>query len=135
MSDGPFRSPLYARVPDNVLFDPELTLSDLRVYGAMAIQCRKTNLVHIGQRLLADLAHVDRRTLRRSLENLGRRGHISRAIPMLSRRAVYQLNSPVFLATIDLPTHGSLGAAQRPLLGASERPRYRTEKTPLKRVK
>jgi len=115
-----FQTPLFARIPENVLFDQELTLNDLRVYGAMALYCRQTNLIHIGQRKLSEFAHMDRRSLRRSLENLGRRGHISRAITLLAKRTVYQLNSPVFLATADQ----RLGAPQRPLLGAAQRPRY-----------
>ncbi len=90
--------PRHARVPIEVLSDPELSHADVRVYAAMAVFCFKGgNIVKSGQRQLAATCQVDRRTIRRSLENLAKRGHISSAIVKTGARANYQLNSPVFM--------------------------------------
>lgn len=121
------QTPLFARIPAEVLFDRELSRNDLQVYGTMALECMRTNLFSLGQVQLARLAQVDRRTLRRCLESLGRRGHISRAIGRLSRRTVYQLNSPVFLANSDASLWARNGAPVRPSNGAPVRQRSRRE--------
>jgi hypothetical protein len=120
----------FARIPYEVLYDPEITGADLKVYGTMALQCRKTNLVHIGQRLLAKLSHMNRRTLRSVLDHLAKRGHISRALTRLDRRTVYQLNSEVFLATCEpenrIVNDSQYGGSTRPTSGGSTRPRYKS---------
>lgn len=121
VADSPLRPkpPRFARIPLNVLLDPDLTLSDLRLYGVMASMSIDSNIIQLGQRKLAEISGLHRRTVRRCIERLGAKGHISRAIHLWSHRAVYQLNSPVFLATI----RQLRGTPERPLLGAPERPR------------
>jgi len=86
----------FARIPRSVLLDPKLSANDLRVYGVMAANCFNTNLSFLGQRKIASLANLHRRTVRRSLETLASRGHISRSLYSLNHHVVYQLNSPVF---------------------------------------
>jgi len=93
----------FARIPASVYKDKSLTITDFRVYCQMATLCINTNIVSIGQRKLSEIAGFDRRNLRRSLESLGAKGHISRAINPISNRTVYQLNSTVFLATAQTP--------------------------------
>jgi hypothetical protein len=82
------------------------------------------NIVSIGQRRIAELAHVDRRSARRSLESLARRGHISTALTKLLRRSVFQLNSPVFVQE----PGDQLGGEMRPVLGVVARPRIDIER-------
>jgi hypothetical protein len=82
---------LFARIPLEVLNDPNLTLSDLRVYGAMAGTLRGGNIVALSQRALAELAGINRRTVRNSLAHLARLGHLSVAVSRLSQRSVFQL--------------------------------------------
>ena len=103
-SVGKIPSPRFARIPETLLNDPALTLTDLKVFGQMAMLCIDTNIVTIGQRRLAELTRLEKRNLVRSLDNLAKLGYVSRAIGFLSGRTVYQLNSPIFLATAEKST-------------------------------
>src|SRR5262249_23700940 len=114
---GPVRR--FARIPESVLCDPELSHVDGRVYGAASYHCIGGNNVTLRQRRIAELAHVDRRTARRSLTNLARHGHISVSVVKLLKRTVYQLNSPIFVEE----KSPALGGEERPILGVVERPR------------
>ncbi|MCP4899761.1 MAG: helix-turn-helix domain-containing protein [bacterium] len=90
-------SPRFSRVPIEILEDRTLNHSDLRVYAILSLHAIRTNLVWVGQRRIAELASMNRRHVRRSLEKLARAGHISVSIHRITRRHVFQLNSPVFL--------------------------------------
>ena len=91
----------FARIPVTVLDDEQLTPTDKLVYARLALLCWGGNIALVSQRSLSKAAHMDRRNLKRSLDNLARRGHISRAVGRMSRKTVFQLNSPVFLADAD----------------------------------
>lgn len=123
-------APRFARIPMEVLNDSELTHADRTVYAHLAASVFQGNIACVGQRLLAQLCHMDRRTLRERLDNIARRGHISRAIGRLSGRAVYQLNSPVFLQDCE-----QVGVVSRPQVGVVSRPRSRYRIQTLRRVK
>lgn len=87
----------FARLPFEVLSDPRLSHADVRVYAAMASRCITNNIYHFGQGWLAKAAHVSKRTVRRSIEKLSRRGHLATAISRLDGCCAYELRSPVFL--------------------------------------
>lgn len=114
----------YARTPDSVLSDPELSHADVRVFGALSMHAFGGNIVSIGQRRLAEIARVDRRSVRRSLEALARQGHISTAITTLLKRSVYQLHSPIFLQD----SVSASGVETRPIMGVETRPRIDIER-------
>src|SRR5262249_46716593 len=97
---------------------------DVRVYGALSYHCIGGNIVTVGQRRIAELAHIDRRTVRRSLAKLAKRGHISVSVTKLLKRTVYQLNSAIFLQD----QQPQLGGEERPILGVVERPRIDIER-------
>ena len=100
MADSSLRTtktPRFARIPHEILTDPKLTPSDIRVYATLSLHAVKTNLVWVSQRKLALLAHMDRRTVRRSLSKLASRGYISSSIYHSKRRTIVQLNSPLFI--------------------------------------
>ena len=105
----------FARIPANVATDPKLSSTDIRVYSILSLHALHTNIVFVGQRRLAELAHINRRTLRSSLNNLARGGHISRSIHTLGQRAVYLLKSDIFKSKV--------GTESRPLVGTHSRPR------------
>lgn len=109
----------FAKIPETILTSPFLTPADRHVYAILALQVFNTNIVNIGQRRLAKLCAMDRRTVRRSLERLAKLGHISTAIGRLSGRTVYQLNSPVFLGEAEQ----RVGVVLRPQVGVPLRPR------------
>ncbi len=116
----------YARIPVSVLLDPALTLADKHVFAIMSMHVFEGNIACVGQRRLAELAKMDRRSLRRSLTALAKQGHISISVVKLQRRAVYQLNSTIFTA------HASaqLGVPERPQLGVVQRPRIDNRTNP-----
>lgn len=121
----------FARTPENVLLDPFLSHLEVRIYGIMALHCIGTNILMMGQRKLAQLAHVDRRNLSRYLDKLAARGHISRAIGRISRRTVYQLNSSVFLSTVKdegRSIFSRMGVVDTPSVDVLDTPRFRIEK-------
>lgn len=110
----------FARIPLEILSNPHLTSADIRLFGILAATARQTNIAAIGQRLLSQLSTLDRRTVRRSLDNLARQGYISKSIFKLGGRNVYQLNHPLFKTEV--------GTFLRPLVGTSTRPRIEIEK-------
>lgn len=117
----------FARIPESVLLDSELSPGDVKAYAVLSMHVYEGNICCIGQRRIAEMAGVNRRTLRRQLTSLAKRGHISTSIVHLKRRNVYQLNSPVFgqLAAVEL------GIGLRPDVGIVSRPRIdnRTSRT------
>lgn len=114
----------FARIPIDILTNEYLTGSDLRVFGVLAASARQTNIATIGQRLLATMCKMDRRSVRRSLSQLAKHGYISTSIFTMNRRSVYQINHPIFApGFVD-----QLGAPQHPVLGAPVRPRIDIEK-------
>lgn len=113
----------YGRSPKSVLSDKNLTHADTRVYGVMSMHAYEGNIVSIGQRRIAELSCMDRRTVRDCLKSLATHGHISTAITKLLRRSVYVLHSSIFGAD---PAEG-LGVEGRPVLGVISRPRIDIE--------
>lgn len=116
----------FSRVPEDVLTSPNLCATDIRVYAAMSLHVYDGNVVAVGQRRLAKVACVDRRTLRRSLTNLARGGFICVAVKPLGRRSAFVLNSTVFGDSFRLREDGELGGEKRPLVGGEKRPRLYT---------
>ncbi len=112
----------FARLPEAVLCDPKLDNAAVRVYAILAMHVHQGNIVTVGQRRLAEISGMDRRTIRRSFDNLAKQGHISTAITKLGRRTIYQLNSAIFTDVQE-----SSGGGLRPLVGVVERPRIDIE--------
>jgi hypothetical protein len=125
----------YARVPKSVLYDQELTPHDIKAYSILSMHVFEGNICSIGQRRLSELANMDRRDIRKHLNNLAARGHIATSIFKLKGRHVYQLNSPIFGQFAD----GKVGGPERPQVGGPERPRIdpilRSRPRQLRRVK
>lgn len=117
----------HVRIPTEVLTSAELSHTDVRVFGALAMHAIGGNIVTIGQRRLAELARVDRRTIRKSLKVLAKQGHISTAITKLLKRNVYCLHSPIYLPD----SSAQLGGEERPMLGVEKRPRIDIENAAL----
>lgn len=116
--------PRFARLPEEVFDDPELTRADLRVYCRMASHCINTNIFQFGQRWLSQELGMDRRNVVRSLNKLASRGHISTAIGYFSGRRVYQINSQIFLATAE-----RVASTLTPPLASPVTPHYRKRGT------
>ncbi len=86
----------YVRIPATVLFDPKISHADVRVYGVLAMHLVRGNIVTAGQRRLAEISGMDRRSVRRCLASLAKLGHISVAISKSGKRTIYQLNAAIF---------------------------------------
>lgn len=85
----------YARLPREVIGDPELKLLDIRVYCMLAGSVWQGNTARIGTRLLASYVRASRRLVVESLQRLERRGHLAKAARH-GQRQMYVLTSLVF---------------------------------------
>jgi len=85
----------YARLPREVIGDPELKLLDIRVYCMLAGSVWQGNTARIGTRLLASYVRASRRLVVESLQRLEKRGHLEKAARH-GQRQMYVLTSPVF---------------------------------------
>jgi hypothetical protein len=86
----------FARIPQEVLSDQSLSLESKIVYAALAFYVFDGNIACTGQRALAQLTGINRRSIRRSLIALARAGHISISTVLSKGRHIYQLNSHIF---------------------------------------
>jgi hypothetical protein len=66
----------YARVPDSVLFDHELSLAARSVYGVLARHTFQGTTVNMGQRRIAKLLGTHTETVNLALHELEQRKHI-----------------------------------------------------------
>ena len=85
----------YARVPDSVLFDSELSSSARSVYGVLARYTYQGTTVRIGQRRIARLLGIHQETVNNGLREFEGRKHIAIRGNGKARR-FYHLYSPVF---------------------------------------
>jgi hypothetical protein len=90
---------LFSALPHEVLTDKRLTPADKVTYAAMASEIRRqgVNIVSWQNTELADLAHLERRSIGKSIKRLSVCGHISTAIDKVNGRPTYWLKSDVFL--------------------------------------
>ena len=132
------KPPRFARIPYEILTDPRLNPTDIRIYAALSLHAIKTNLVWVSQRNLASLTHMDRRTIRKSLKKLASRGYLSSSVHRSKNRTIIQLNSPLFIdermarefgwgktkkpALLQVVNRPQVGASRHPNLGASRHP-------------
>jgi hypothetical protein len=125
----------FARIPESVLLDKNLSPRSILVYAVLSMHVFEGNIACLGQRRIAELAHIDRRRVRESLDSLAKFGHIATAITKLKLRAVYQLNSPIFGQFADHRLGGETG----PVVGVRTGPRIdnrsKTRPLSLRRVK
>lgn len=113
----------FARIPLDILTNPALNAAEIKVYGILAATAQQTNLACIGQRRLADLSGVDRRSVRRALASLAKFNYIAQSIFKMNRRTVYELKHPIFTSE-ESETSGYICA---PTLGRNTRPRIDIE--------
>jgi len=85
----------YARTPDSVLFDTDLSITARCVYGVLARHAFQGTTARIGQRRIANLLGVHVGTVNRSLHELEGHEHISIRGSGKGRR-IYHLHSLVF---------------------------------------
>jgi DNA-binding MarR family transcriptional regulator len=85
----------YARIPDSVLCDAELSPAARCVYCALARHVYQGSTVNRGQRYLAAFVRMNIGTVNRALHALEERGHIT-IIGKGKARRLYHLTSPVF---------------------------------------
>jgi len=85
----------YARTPDSVLLDRELSMTARCVYAVLARHVFQGTTVNIGQRRIAGLLGVHVGTVTRALHELEERKHISIRGCGNGRR-IYHLRSAVF---------------------------------------
>ncbi len=104
----------FARIPYELLTNHCLNANDVRVFGILAATAQHTNIAAIGQRRLSDLAQMNRRTIRNSLEALARQGYISKSIFKLGGRSVYQLNHALFDGKVEHPECSTSGRSSAP---------------------
>jgi hypothetical protein len=90
-----FNEEKYARIPDSVLRDAELSPAARCVYGALARHVYQGSTLNIGQRRLAHFVGMNVGTVNRSLHALEERSHIT-IVGEGKVRRVYHLNSFVF---------------------------------------
>jgi hypothetical protein len=86
----------YARLPREVVCDPELKLLDIRVYCMLAGSVWQGAAARMGTRLLAVHTGASRRLVVDSLRRLETRGHLQKAAGRRGQRQIYVLTSPVF---------------------------------------
>lgn len=93
---GRSTAPTFAMIPENVLTDPRLTHRDIRVYGMLAC-ARRGPFISIGERRMAERAHIARRGIRSSLQKLAEFGLLDVTAPdKRGGRARYRLTSELF---------------------------------------
>jgi CRP-like cAMP-binding protein len=85
----------YARLPESVLFDRELSLTARCVYGVLARYAFQGTAVRIGQRRIANLLGLHQETVNLALHQLETSDHISIRGNGKDRRS-YHLHSSVF---------------------------------------
>ena len=85
----------YARLPESVLFDRELSVTARCVYGVLARYAFQGTAVRIGQRRIAGLLGVHQETVNLALHELESSEHISIRGAGKNRRS-YHLHSLVF---------------------------------------
>ena len=86
----------YARLPREVVCDPELKVLDIRVYCILAGSVWQGTTAKMGTRLLAAWTGASRRLVVESLQRLESRGHLQKAAERRGQRQTYVLTSPVF---------------------------------------
>jgi len=86
----------YARLPREVICDPELKLLDIRVYCMLAGSVWQGNTARMGTRLLASYVRASRRLVVESLQRLEKRRYLEKAAARRGQRQMYVLLSPVF---------------------------------------
>lgn len=92
----------FAMVPKDVRDDRRLTHRDLHVYMEIAAAERGGH-ANIGERRLAKLARVDRRSLRGVIARLVEFGHVEIEEQDAKVRAWYHLTSPRFASLVTVP--------------------------------
>ena len=85
----------YARIPDSVLFDKDLSITARCVYSVLARRAFQGATANIGQRRIAHLLGIHLGTVNRSLHELKERQHIDIRGNGKGRR-IYHLRSMVF---------------------------------------
>lgn len=85
----------YARVPDSVADDPEISPDDERVYRVLSRRVYQGTIAQIGIRRIAKLARLHKDTVAASLRKLRERGHIEVRGEGNARR-LYHLRSDLF---------------------------------------
>ncbi|HXI85300.1 MAG TPA: helix-turn-helix domain-containing protein [Verrucomicrobiae bacterium] len=99
----------FSKVPPEVLYDQNLTVEHLRVYGALASSVRGgRNTTNIGQRLISKLTKLSKTTVGRRLKELAEFGHVVSEVDHKGMRAHFRMISPVF-AVYDRKSYGRKG--------------------------
>lgn len=88
----------FAIVPHEVLTDSRLSLADRIVFAGLSSEIRRqgVNIVSWRNTELAELLHVSTRQIARSLRQLAKCGHLSRALNKINARPTFNLHSAAF---------------------------------------
>jgi hypothetical protein len=85
----------YARIPDSVLFDADLSITAKCVYAVIARYVFQGNTAKLGQRLIAQKVSASKNTVNGAIRELSGRGFIAITGEGKARR-IYTLSSKVF---------------------------------------
>lgn len=85
----------YARIPDSVLFDSDLTPSAIRVYAFLSRRVWQGTTTSVGIRLIAAKLKTGRSVVSEAVSRLAGKGHIT-ITAHGKQRTLYALNSTVF---------------------------------------
>jgi hypothetical protein len=87
----------YSRIPRDLWLSPDVKqLGTIKVFCAIAGRTKQGNTASIGQQLLADTLEMDRRSVRRALQQLERMGYLKRPKSGKGKRDCYEITSSVF---------------------------------------
>ena len=90
-------SPLWwGQVPAAVCLDLRISAESVRVFVVLSLSARKSRIVSVGMRQLADSVGCSAMTAKRRINELVKAGHLEVVKVKRGQRARYSLTSPVF---------------------------------------
>jgi len=98
---GRTKGPTFGMIPSDVSTDERLNHRDVRVYCIFS-QTRRGPLVSIGERRVAVILRLKRRSVRASIAALVAAGHVEALPVKRGERARYRLTSPLFSAAVSV---------------------------------